>query len=104
MILLIGFILVLIAFWPDGTFAGNSPKFMVKMATIAPRGSYIMEQMDAMDAEIRQQTKNEVGIKIYYGAVQGDENDVRSEGCRHHGGGNFAGTTAGAWAGVAVPD
>jgi TRAP-type C4-dicarboxylate transport system substrate-binding protein len=32
--------------------------------------------MDKMDAEIRQQTNHEAGIKLYYGGVQGDESDV----------------------------
>jgi TRAP-type C4-dicarboxylate transport system substrate-binding protein len=57
-------------------FAENAPKNEIKMATIAPRGSYLMEMMDKMDAEIRQKTNNEVGIKLYYGGVQGDEKDV----------------------------
>jgi TRAP-type transport system periplasmic protein len=62
--------------WAVAAFAGNEPKVEIKMATIAPRGSYLMEMMDKMDAEIRQQTNNEAGIKLYYGGVQGDESDV----------------------------
>jgi TRAP-type C4-dicarboxylate transport system substrate-binding protein len=57
-------------------FAGNDPKVLIKMATIAPRGSYMMQMIDKMDAEIRRETDNEVGIKLYYGGVQGDESDV----------------------------
>ncbi|MEZ4552073.1 MAG: hypothetical protein R2874_16840 [Desulfobacterales bacterium] len=34
------------------------------MATIAPRGSFMMEQIDLMAAEIREKTGNEVGIKL----------------------------------------
>jgi TRAP-type transport system periplasmic protein len=62
--------------WAGGVFAENAPKVEIKMATIAPRGSYLMEMMDKMDAEIRQKTNNEVGVKLYYGGVQGDESDV----------------------------
>ena len=57
-------------------FAENEPKVLFKMATIAPRGSYLTEMMDKIDAEIRQKTNNEVGVKLYYGGVQGDESDV----------------------------
>jgi len=57
-------------------FAEKSPKIVFKMATIAPRGSFMMRQINAMDADIRAQTKNEVGVKLYYGGVQGDEEDV----------------------------
>ena len=62
--------------WSASAVAENEPKVEIKMATIAPRGSYLMEMMDKMDAEIRQQTNHEVGIKLYYGGVQGDESDV----------------------------
>lgn len=57
-------------------FAQAEPKILFKMATIAPRGSFTMSVIDEMDAEIRKATNNEVGIKIYYGGVQGDEKDV----------------------------
>ncbi len=57
-------------------FAGTTPKILFKMATIAPRGSYMMQVIDEMDADIRKQTNNEVGVKLYYGGVQGDEEDV----------------------------
>jgi len=49
---------------------------MVKLATLAPRGSETMKIMEAFDAEMRQKTGNEVGFKIFYGGVQGDEKDV----------------------------
>ncbi|NOY68015.1 MAG: ABC transporter substrate-binding protein [Deltaproteobacteria bacterium] len=52
------------------------PRVMVKIATLAPRGSEIMKNMEAMDREIRKKTGNEVGFKVFYGGVQGDENDV----------------------------
>lgn len=56
--------------------AQDEPKILFKMATIAPRGSFMMSVINEMDAEIRKATNNEVGIKIYYGGVQGDEKDV----------------------------
>ena len=60
----------------DTAFAQAEPKILFKLATIAPRGSYMMSLINEMDAEIREATNNEVGIKIYYGGVQGDEKDV----------------------------
>ena len=77
-------------------FAGKSPKILFKMATIAPRGSFMMQQINAMDAEIREQTGNEVGIKLYYGSVQGDEKEVLTKirlGQLH--GGTFTGSGLG---------
>ncbi len=56
--------------------AEAEPEILFKMATIAPRGSFMMSLINEMDAEIRRATNNEVGIKIYYGGVQGDEKDV----------------------------
>jgi TRAP-type C4-dicarboxylate transport system substrate-binding protein len=56
--------------------ADKKPKVLLKLATIAPRGSFMTQVINEMDAQIRQQTNNEVGIKLYYGGVQGDEEDV----------------------------
>ncbi len=66
----------ILLFEASAAVAENEPKIEIKMATIAPRGSYLMEMMDRMDKDIRQQTNNEVGVKLYYGGVQGDEKDV----------------------------
>jgi len=69
-------VLMSVSFLSTGVYAANKPKIMIKMATIAPRGSFMMKTINEMDAAIREQTNNEVGIKLYYGAVQGDETDV----------------------------
>ncbi|MEZ4565812.1 MAG: TRAP transporter substrate-binding protein DctP [Desulfobacterales bacterium] len=90
------FVLVLFLLFPVLVFAEKPPKVLVKMATIAPRGSFMMEQIDLMDAEIREKTGNEVGIKLYYGSVQGDEKEVLSKirlGQLH--GGTFTGNGLG---------
>ncbi len=57
-------------------FADKKPKVLIKLATIAPRGSVMTKAFNEMNAKIRQVTNNEVGIKLYYGGVQGDEEDV----------------------------
>jgi len=75
-LLLIGFMAAAVFFGGSSAFAQESPDVMIKLATIAPRGSYIMNLMNELNAEIKAGTNNAVGIKIYYGGVQGDEKDV----------------------------
>ncbi len=89
-------VLIVVLLVSAPVFAEKAPKILFKMATIAPRGSFMMEQIDKMDAEIRAQTNNEVGIKLYYGSVQGDEKEVLSKirlGQLH--GGTFTGSGLG---------
>jgi TRAP-type C4-dicarboxylate transport system substrate-binding protein len=92
-ILLMGFVFLM-----AGTVLAETPppKNLIKIATIAPKGSFMTTQIDAMDAEIRRETNNEVGIKLYYGSVQGDEKEVLSKirlGQLH--GGTFTGSGLG---------
>jgi TRAP-type C4-dicarboxylate transport system substrate-binding protein len=51
----------------------QTPKHHLKIATVAPEGSTWMRVMREIDAEVRKETGNEVGFKIYPGGVQGDE-------------------------------
>jgi TRAP-type C4-dicarboxylate transport system substrate-binding protein len=51
-------------------------KIILKMATLQPRGSTVMKILDKLRAEVKEQTDNEVDFKFYWGAVQGDEEDV----------------------------
>jgi len=51
----------------------QQPKYVLKIATVAPEGSTWMQVMREIDAEVRRATNNEVGFKIYAGGVQGDE-------------------------------
>lgn len=62
--------------FPAGAHAADEPALLFKMATLAPRGSFMMNIINEMDARIRKETGNQVGVKIYYGGVQGDERDV----------------------------
>lgn len=74
--LLIEFLAAAVFLGGPPAFAQDEPDIMIKLATIAPRGSYIMNLMNELNAEIKAKTDNAVGIKIYYGGVQGDEKDV----------------------------
>jgi len=51
----------------------QTPQVQIKIATIAPEGSSWMKAMRDIDAEVRKQTGNAVGFKLYPGGVQGDE-------------------------------
>lgn len=57
-------------------FAAAKSPVTVKMATLAPKGSSIMNIFDELSAEIRERTGGEVIFKVYWGGVQGDEKDV----------------------------
>jgi TRAP-type transport system periplasmic protein len=56
--------------------SGPEPKVLIKMASIAPKGSSMANAFDDMAKQVRDRTNNEVAFKIYWGGVQGDEKDV----------------------------
>jgi len=49
------------------------PGYAVKIATVAPEGTPWMLIMRELDADVRRETGNAVGFKIYPNAIQGDE-------------------------------
>ena len=51
-------------------------KVTIKIATLLPRGSTVMETMQKLGTEVREKTNNEVSFKFYWGGVQGDEKEV----------------------------
>ncbi|MGC9324378.1 MAG: TRAP transporter substrate-binding protein DctP [Desulfomonilia bacterium] len=64
------------AFVHADTCTAQDAKITIKMATIAPKGSTIMNLFEDMNTQIRERTNNEVAFKTYWGGVQGDEKDV----------------------------
>ncbi|MFH2065894.1 MAG: TRAP transporter substrate-binding protein DctP [Pseudomonadota bacterium] len=52
----------------------KNAKIVLKIATLAPKAS--ANSMDRFRELVREQTKNEVDFKVYYGGVQGDEDDM----------------------------
>ena len=48
----------------------------IKIATLAPEGSSWIKAFQAIDAEVRTKTDNQVGFKFYPGGVLGDEKDM----------------------------
>jgi TRAP-type C4-dicarboxylate transport system substrate-binding protein len=81
-----------------GAEAGRKPKAKVefKIATLAPDGSTWMKIMEELDAEIREETDGEAGLKFYPGGIQGDETVVlrKIRAGQLHGGG-FSGVGLG---------
>ncbi|MBW2636969.1 MAG: TRAP transporter substrate-binding protein DctP [Deltaproteobacteria bacterium] len=76
--------------------AREKAKITIKMATIAPRGSSFVKVYEEFEQEVRNATNNEVGFKIYWGGVQGEEKDVvRKIRLKQLHGGGFMGTGLG---------
>jgi len=48
----------------------------IKIATLAPEGSPWIKTFQTIDAEVREKTDNQIGIKVYPGGVLGDEKDM----------------------------
>lgn len=46
---------------------------LIKLATLAPENNNWLKALRALDLDLRQQTGQELGLKIYPGGVQGDE-------------------------------
>ncbi|MBF0224284.1 MAG: TRAP transporter substrate-binding protein DctP [Desulfobacterales bacterium] len=69
-------ILFLFYFYFNSVEVKAQAKVTIKMATLAPKGSTMMDIMEEYLSEIRQQTNNEVDFKIYWGGQQGDEKNV----------------------------
>jgi TRAP-type C4-dicarboxylate transport system substrate-binding protein len=74
---------------PPAARAGDQPKNLLKIATLAPEGSTWMDLMHELDDRVRAATGNEVGFKFYAGGVQGDERIVlrKMRNGQLHGGG-----------------
>jgi len=49
---------------------------VIKIATVAPRGSVWMRYFDKMKSKVEKETNKAVRLKFYPGQVQGDERDV----------------------------
>lgn len=68
---------VILSCWavlPDGYCA--QPEYEIKLATLAPENSLLMQIFNDMNAEVMKETGGKVGFKMYAGFVLGDEEDV----------------------------
>ena len=56
--------------------AGPKPKYEIKFAALATKGSTWMNILEELDTALRDKTGGELGFTIYPGGVAGDENKV----------------------------
>lgn len=78
-----------------------APKYLFKIASLAPAGSVWVEQFDNFAKEVADKTGGEVGFRIYPGGVMGDDQAMLRKmrvGQLHGGGFTMTGIAA------AVPD
>ncbi len=60
----------------NGVSAADKARITIKMATLAPKGSTLVNTYEKLAEDITARTGGEVGFKIYWGGVQGDEKDM----------------------------
>ena len=56
-----------------GDADAKRPKYVFKMASLAPEGSIWAQRFDQFAQEVREKTGEEVGFKVYAGGVMGDD-------------------------------
>ena len=74
-----------------------APKYLFKIATLAPTGSVWIEQFENFAEEIKEKTGGEVGFRIYPGGVMGDDQSMYRKlrvGQLHGGGFTMTGISA----------
>ena len=74
-VLIISVLLLTVLLWPTAGEAA-APEFEIKLATLAPENSSLMQIFHEMNAELLKETGGKVGFKIFSGFVLGDEEDV----------------------------
>lgn len=61
---------------PVSAFAEGGPKYLFKVATLAPEGSVWMKRFREFTQEVSDKTNGEAGFKIYSGGVMGDDRSM----------------------------
>lgn len=71
-------LLVLVLVTANPAVAEKRPeaKIILKMATVAPKGNAMTRRMEDINHDVMAATNNEVMFKIYWGGVQGDDNNI----------------------------
>lgn len=57
----------------DAQAPRKKAKYELKIATLAPEGSTWMNLMGELDAQVREKTDGEVGLRFYPGGIQGED-------------------------------
>ncbi len=56
--------------------AGKSPEYLLKVATLAPEGSVWAKRFQEFVDDVLSRSGGEVGFKVYYGGVMGDDRSM----------------------------
>lgn len=72
----LGLLFLLLLASAPGALGAAAPEFEIKLATLAPENSSLMQVFNEMNAELLKETGGKVGFKIFAGFVLGDEEDV----------------------------
>jgi TRAP-type transport system periplasmic protein len=75
-ILAFGLLLLPLVFFPLAARGAAPPEYEIKLATMAPENSSMMQIFNEMNAEVMKETGGKVGFKLFAGFVLGDEEDV----------------------------
>jgi TRAP-type C4-dicarboxylate transport system substrate-binding protein len=67
---------ILISLLPFSFAMGEEKNIVIKMATLAPKGSSWMKTFDILNNEVMKKTEKKVWFKIYPDGVLGDETDM----------------------------
>jgi TRAP-type transport system periplasmic protein len=71
-----GLIFIFAILSASAAFAAGEPEYEIKLATMAPENSSMMQIFNEMSAEVLKETGGKVGFKLFAGFVLGDEEDV----------------------------
>jgi TRAP-type transport system periplasmic protein len=71
-----GLLFLLLMFSAPAALAAGEPEYEIKLATMAPENSSMMQIFNEMNTELLKETGGKVGFKLFAGFVLGDEEDV----------------------------
>jgi TRAP-type C4-dicarboxylate transport system substrate-binding protein len=74
--LIFGLLCLLVIFHAPASLWAGQPEYEIKLATMAPENSSMMQIFNEMNAEVLKETGGKVGFKLFAGFVLGDEEDV----------------------------
>lgn len=67
---------ICVIFFHSGSLSAEPFEYEIKLATLAPENSSLMQVFNEMNLELQKETGGKVGFKMYAGFVLGDEEDV----------------------------
>ena len=73
---LFGLVCLLSCLAASAALGAGAPEYEIKLATMAPENSSLMQVFNEMNTELLKETGGKVGFKLFAGFVLGDEEDV----------------------------